>query len=133
MSLCATKRVRPYRPCACANVTAHALGIVTLDDIRKKDVKSTIIEKGTEIPVEKTQAGYTTVENNQPAVRLQVIQGEDEDPEHCIKVGDAVLTGIPAQPKGVPRIDVTLGYDRSGIVRLFAKEHASGREIRSEI
>jgi molecular chaperone DnaK len=86
-------------PMRLRNVTAHALGIVTLDDIRKKEMNSTIIEKDTEIPVEKTQAGYTTVENNQTAVRLQVIQGEDEDPEHCIKVGEAVLTGIPAQPK----------------------------------
>jgi molecular chaperone DnaK len=124
---------RALPPVRLRNVTAHALGIVVLDDASKKDVNSTIIEKDTEIPVERTNTGYSTIEDNQTAVRLQVIQGEDKDPEQCIKVGEAVLQDIPAKPKGVPRIDVTLGYDKSGIVRLYAKEQTSGRDVRAEI
>ena len=114
------------------NVTAHALGVITLDH-EHKDVNSTIIEKDTEIPTEKTRGGYTTADDNQTSVRLQVIQGEDPDPAECIKVGEAVLEGLPALPKGEPKIEVTLGYDSSGIVRLHAKELGSGREIRSEL
>jgi molecular chaperone DnaK len=114
------------------NVTAHALGIIALDE-GKRDVNSRIIEKDAEIPVQCTKAGYTTEKDNQTAVRLQVIQGEDEDPAHCIKVGEAVLDGIPAMPNGKPKIDVTLGYDESGIVQLHAKELTSGREIRAQL
>ncbi len=114
------------------NVTAHALGIIVRDD-KMRDVNSRIIEKDAEIPVESTKAGYTTVEDNQAAVRLEVIQGENEDPAECIKVGEAVLEGIPAMPKGKPKIDVTLGYNESGLVQLHAKELTSGREIRAEL
>lgn len=115
------------------NVTAHALGIIVVDDLRNKEVNSIIIKKDTEIPADVTQTNYTTVEDNQTAVRLQVIQGEDEDPEKCIKVGEAVLQDIPAQPQGKPKIDVTLGYDKSGMISLVAKERTSGRDVRAEI
>ena len=115
------------------NVTAHALGIIVHSDEKPQGDNSKIIEKDAEIPVESTKSGYTTVEDNQTAVRLQVIQGEDEDPAQCIKVGEAVLGGIPAMPKGEPKIDVMLGYNESGIVQLHAKELTSGREIRAEL
>jgi molecular chaperone DnaK len=126
-------RGRTLEPVRVRNVTAHSLGIIVRDEAGEKEMNSIIIKKDTELPAENTERDYRTIEDNQTNVRLQVIQGEDEDPEHCTKVGEAVLREIPAQPKGVARIDVTLGYDASGIITLYAKEQRSGRDVRSEI
>ncbi len=97
------------------NVTAHALGLVATRSDDKRPYgpyNATIVGKDAEIPAEGKDT-FTTVDDNQSAVRLQLIQGEHVDPEKCIKVGEAaVLEGIPPQPRGVPKVEVTLGYDK---------------------
>ena len=114
------------------NVTAHSLGIIAKNKYGK-DFNSKLIKKNTEIPAE-GEDNYTTVEDNQTTVQIQIIQGEDENPDYCDKVGDAgLLTGIPPKPKGVPQIKVWLSYDRSGIVHLRAQELESGVELKTEI
>lgn len=115
------------------NVTAHSLGIIATDSNTKEPYNAKIILKDAEIPAKATEM-FSTVEDNQTSVMLQIIQGEDKDPEHCIKVGEAGrLDGISPLPKGVPQIEVTLEYDESGIVQLHARELASGRELKAEI
>lgn len=116
-----------------SNVTAHSLGIITTDPDTMQKYNSKVILKDTSIPAEGTDT-FSTIENNQTAVRLQIVQGEDEDPEACDMVGDAaVLTGIPPRPRGVPQIEVTLSYDGSGIVHLHAREMESGKELHARI
>lgn len=110
------------------NVTAHSLGIVTKNDALE-DINSKLIQKNSEIPAE-GEGIFTTIKDNQTEVEIQIIQGEDENPEYCTKVGDAgVLQGIPPKPKGIPKIQVRLGYDKSGMVHLYAKELESGAEL----
>lgn len=114
------------------NVTAHSLGIITTND-QRKEINSKLILKNTQIPAEGDDI-FTTVEDNQTEVRIQIIQGEDENPEYCTKVGDAaVLKGIPPQPKGKPEIKVWLSYDQSGIVHLRAEDLGSGSKLSTEI
>lgn len=125
----ATGKVRP--PATLTNVTAHSLGIVVDDDGTPRN--SRLIDKNSPIPA-RGEDTYSTVEDNQNSVRIVILQGEHDDPEDCIKVGDAgVLTGIPPQPRGVPQILVTLEYDKSGIVHVYARDTGSGRELRATI
>ena len=68
------------------------------------------------------------------SVSIEIVQREDDDPEACAKVGDAgVLTGIPPQPRGIPHIEVTLAYDKSGIVHLHAQDKGTGKALRARI
>lgn len=114
------------------NVTAHSLGIIAKNDA-SEDINSKLIQKNSEIPAE-GQGIFTTFEDNQTEARIQIVQGEDENPEYCTKVGDAgVLKGIPPKPKGTAKIQVRLGYDKSGMVRLHAKELESGVELVANI
>ena len=126
----ATGKVRP--PAKFSNVTAHSLGIVVHDEEgRRRNGK--LIQKDSPIPA-RGEDVFSTREDNQTAVRIEILQGEDDDPDECIKVGDAgVLTGIPPLPRGVPRIVVTLEYDKSGIVHVHAQDEGSGKELRATI
>ncbi|MEH2306822.1 Hsp70 family protein [Nostoc sp.] len=120
-------------PVKVRNVTAHSLGIITKNAETDKDINSKLIFKNTEIPA-KGEGNFTTIKDNQTEVEIQIIQGEDENPENCDKVGDAgLLTGIPPQPKGVPQIEVSLSYDESGFVYLYARELESGKKITAKI
>ncbi len=115
------------------NVTAHSIGIIAKDVETDEDINSKLILKNKEIPAE-GEGFFTTVEDNQTEVKIQIIQGEDDNPQYCTNVGDAgLLKGIPAKPKGVPRIKVWLSYDKSGIVHLRAKELESGSELVADI
>jgi molecular chaperone DnaK len=126
----ATGKVRP--PAKFSNVTAHSLGIVVHDDEGARR-NSKLIHKDSPIPA-RGEDVFSTREDNQTAVRIEILQGEDDDPDECIKVGEAgVLTGIPPQPRGVPQIVVTLEYDKSGIVHVHARDEGSGKELRATI
>jgi molecular chaperone DnaK len=127
----ATGKVQP--PAQFSNVTAHSLGIVVHDMNTGTLRNSKLILKDAAIPAE-GRGIYSTYEDNQTSVNIAIVQGEDDDPEACDKVGDAgVLTGIPPQPRGVPQIEVTLAYDKSGIVHLHAQDKGSGKELRARI
>ncbi|MRJ02132.1 MAG: molecular chaperone DnaK [Epsilonproteobacteria bacterium] len=104
------------------DVTPLSLGIETLGGVMTK-----IIERGTTIPVKKTQI-FSTAEDNQPAVTIHVLQGEREMAKDNKSLGQFTLEGIPPAPRGVPQIEVTFDIDANGILTVSAKDKATGKE-----
>ena len=104
------------------DVTPLSLGIETLGGVFTK-----MIEKNTTIPVKKSQV-YSTAVDNQPAVSINVFQGERAKAVDNHKLGDFNLEGIPAAPRGVPQIEVTFDIDANGIVHVTAKDLGTGKE-----
>lgn len=104
------------------DVTPLSLGIETLGGVFTK-----MIEKNTTIPVKKSQV-YSTAVDNQPAVSINVFQGERSKAVDNHKLGDFNLEGIPAAPRGVPQIEVTFDIDANGIVHVTAKDLGTGKE-----
>ncbi|WP_456434054.1 molecular chaperone DnaK [Nitratifractor sp.] len=103
------------------DVTPLSLGIETLGGVTTK-----IIEKGTTIPVKKSQI-FSTAEDNQPAVTIHVVQGEREFAKDNKSLGMFELTGIPPAPRGVPQIEVTFDIDANGILTVTAVDKATGK------
>jgi molecular chaperone DnaK len=103
------------------DVTPLSLGIETLGGVMTK-----IIEKGTTIPVKKSQV-FSTAEDNQPAVSISVGQGEREFAKDNKSLGLFELTGIPSAPRGVPQIEVTFDIDANGILTVSAKDKGTGK------
>ncbi len=109
------------------DVTPLSLGIETLGGVATK-----IIDKNTTIPVKKSQV-FSTAVDNQPAVTINVIQGERAKALDNHKLGEFNLDGIPAAPRGVPQIEVTFDIDANGIVHVSAKDLGTGKENRVTI
>jgi len=103
------------------DVTPLSLGIETLGGVMTK-----IIEKGTTIPVKKSQV-FSTAEDNQPAVSISVGQGEREFARDNKSLGLFELTGIPAAKRGVPQIEVTFDIDANGILTVSASDKGTGK------
>jgi molecular chaperone DnaK len=103
------------------DVTPLSLGIETLGGVATK-----IIEKGTTIPVKKSQV-FSTAEDNQPAVSINVVQGEREFAKDNKSLGLFELTGIPSAPRGVPQIEVTFDIDANGILTVSAQDKGTGK------
>ena len=104
------------------DVTPLSLGIETLGGVFTK-----MIEKNTTIPVKKSQV-YSTAVDNQPAVTINVLQGERSRAADNHNLGTFNLEGIPAAPRGVPQIEVTFDIDANGIVHVSAKDLGTGKE-----
>jgi molecular chaperone DnaK len=104
------------------DVTPLSLGIETLGGVMTK-----IIEKGTTIPVKKSQI-FSTAEDNQSAVTIHVLQGEREFAKDNKSLGQFNLEGIPAAPRGVPQIEVTFDIDANGVLNVSAKDKGTGKE-----
>jgi molecular chaperone DnaK len=104
------------------DVTPLSLGIETLGSVMTK-----LIEKNTTIPCRKSQV-FSTAADNQPAVSIQVLQGEREMARDNKTLGNFELTGIPAAPRGVPQVEVTFDIDANGIVHVSAKDLGTGKE-----
>jgi molecular chaperone DnaK len=104
------------------DVTPLSLGIETLGGVATK-----VIEKGTTIPVKKSQV-FSTAEDNQPAVSINVVQGEREFAKDNKSLGLFELTDIPAAPRGVPQIEVTFDIDANGILTVSAQDKGTGKE-----
>jgi len=104
------------------DVTPLSLGIETLGGVMTK-----IIEKGTTIPVKKSQV-FSTAEDNQSAVTIHVLQGEREFAKDNKSLGQFNLEGIPAAPRGVPQIEVTFDIDANGVLNVSAKDKGTGKE-----
>jgi molecular chaperone DnaK len=104
------------------DVTPLSLGIETMGNITAR-----IIERNTTIPTRKSQT-FSTAENNQSAVDINVVQGEREFAQDNKSLGRFRLEGIPAAPRGVPQIEVTFDIDANGIVHVSAKDLGTGKE-----
>ena len=104
------------------DVTPLSLGIETLGGVMTK-----LIEKGTTIPVKKSQV-FSTAEDNQPAVSIVVAQGEREFAKDNKILGTFELSDIPPAPRGVPQIEVTFDIDANGVLNVSAKDKGTGKE-----
>ena len=104
------------------DVTPLSLGIETLGGVMTR-----LIEKGTTIPVKKSQV-FSTAEDNQPAVSIHVGQGEREFAKDNKSLGMFELSDIPAAPRGVPQIEVTFDIDANGVLNVSAKDKGTGKE-----
>lgn len=104
------------------DVTPLSLGIETLGGVFTR-----IIDRNTTIPTSKSQV-FSTAADNQPAVDIHVLQGERDFAADNKTLGRFELTGIPAAPRGVPKIEVTFNIDANGIVNVKAKDMGTGKE-----
>jgi len=102
------------------DVTPLSLGIETLGGVCTK-----LIERNTTIPVKKTQV-FSTAADNQTAVEIHILQGEREMAAYNKTLGRFSLTGIAPAPRGVPQIEVSFDIDANGIVKVTAKDMATG-------
>jgi molecular chaperone DnaK len=109
------------------DVTPLSLGIETMGGVMTK-----MIESNTTIPTKKSEV-FSTAADNQPSVEIHVLQGERSMATDNKTIGRFILDGIPPSPRGVPQVEVTFDIDANGILNVYAKDKATGKEQKIRI
>lgn len=104
------------------DVTPLSLGVETLGGLMAR-----IVERNTTIPVRRSEV-FSTAEDNQPAVDINVLQGEREMARDNRSIGQFKLEGISSAPRGIPQVEVTFDIDANGILKVSAKDKSTGKE-----
>lgn len=113
-----------------SDVCSHSLGVVCLND-RRVPENSVIIPKNSTIPCKFSQS-YGTVRDNQSAVEIQILEGEDKDPEHCTQLGTALIENLPPSPEG-SEVEITFAYDASGILSATGIFVLTGQKVNTTV
>lgn len=113
-----------------SDVCSHSLGVVSLNESRVPE-NSVIIPKNSTIPCKFSQS-YGTVRDNQTGVDIQILQGEDRDPEYCMNLATARIENIPPSPSG-SEVDITFAYDASGILSVTGIFVPTGQKVSTTI
>jgi molecular chaperone DnaK len=114
------------------DVNSHGLGVAARNPKSGKIVNHVMIPRNTKLPTEARQT-FATVEENQTRVSVKVLEGDAPDPAACTLVGNCRITNLPHKlPKGSP-IEVTYAFDKSGRIRVKARDKTSGQEAVIEI
>lgn len=113
------------------DVATHSLGVKAMSPDRERFVNSIIIPRFTEVPCRKKRT-YATYEDNQTQVVIEILQGEDEDPDspNVELVGKTGMKNLPDHKAGDLIIEVTMSYDRDGVIEVVAKELMGGTTTR---
>ncbi len=116
------------------DVASHSLGVKALSSDRKRYINSIIIPRFTQIPCEKIRT-YTTNEDNQNRVEIEVLQGENDDPNspEVQLIGKVNLKNLPPHKAGELVIEVALRYNADGVIEVVATEHKSGQMTREVV
>ena len=108
------------------NVNAHSLGVVVRSHTTGREYNSILIPRNSPLPASERKI-YGTVKQNQKYVRVEVLEGESEDPDACIHIGEAIVSPLPyGLPKGSP-VSVAFTYDSSGRLHVRARDETSGQ------
>lgn len=112
------------------DVNSHSLGIITQNN-NGIDGNSIILHRNTEIPCSFSQEFYTN-HDNQERIQLQITEGEDVDPDYVTIIGKSILNLPPGLPESSP-LDITISYDKNGIVNVIARDVTNNTELRDMI
>lgn len=109
------------------DVNSHSLGVVTFNRSSQEYRNTIILHRNTVIPASATE-GFLTVRDNQTALNIQITEGEDEDPEYVNIIGESSVKLPEGLPEDSP-IEMTISYDKNGIVHLLARELSTNQEL----
>ncbi|MEZ6186987.1 MAG: Hsp70 family protein [Planctomycetota bacterium] len=109
------------------NVNSHSLGVLVFR--QGQPCTSVMIGANSSLPATR-RTTFQTINDGQTGVKIVVLEGENQDPDHNMRIGEAVISGLPPRPKGSP-VEVAYHYDRDGRIHVYARDVQSGRTVQT--